>query len=296
MWMRLGNRSRPRFAVLVTLVWAVTLVGVVAGCTSTRPLRSGLLLPGFDRQVRAQDDLFRFANGEWLRTTEIPAAGSQYGSVTELDNQSEENLRAVVEDSATHHGAAGSPDQKIGDFYASFMDTARLDALGAAPLKESLDRIDALATPADLTQYFGESTARSASSPIALSISQDAKNASAYLPGVSQSGLTLPDRDSYLKSDPASVTIRDQFRGYIEHILGLAGVADAEGAAGRVLALESRLAEVQWTAAQNRDATATYNKYTVADATARTPGLDWNTYLDAAGCTPPTSSSLPISS
>jgi putative endopeptidase len=76
MWMRLGNRSRPRFAVLVTLVWAVTLVGVVAGCTSTRPLRSGLLLPGFDRQVRAQDDLFRFANGEWLRTTEIPAAGS----------------------------------------------------------------------------------------------------------------------------------------------------------------------------------------------------------------------------
>jgi predicted metalloendopeptidase len=176
------------------------------------------------------------------------------------------------------------------------MDTARIDALGAAPLKESLDRIDALATPADLTQYFGESAARSASSPIALSISQDAKNASAYLPGVSQSGLTLPDRDSYLKSDPASVTIRDQFRGYIKHILGLAGVADAEGAAGRVLTLESRLADVQWTAAQNRDATATYNKYTVADATARTPGLDWNTYLDAAGCTPPTSSSLPISS
>ncbi|MDQ5856470.1 MAG: M13 family metallopeptidase, partial [Actinomycetota bacterium] len=263
------NRSRLLVGVLVALVW------VVVACASTPPPPgSGLLLPGYDRQVRAQDDLFRFANGEWLRTTEIPADRSRYGEFDVLADQSRQHLRAIIEDSAARGGAAGSADQQIGDFYASFMDTARLEALGATPLKESLDRIDAVATPADLVRYFADSTSKSVSSPIALYVSQDAKNAMAYIPGVSQAGLTLPDRDYYLKSDPQFVTIREQLRVYAARVLGLAGAADPEGSAGRVLAMENRLAEVQWSAAQERDATATYNKFTVADATAQTPGLD----------------------
>jgi putative endopeptidase len=272
------NRSRLLAGVLVALMWGL------AACASTPPpLGSGLLLPGYDRQARAQDDLFQFANGEWLRTTAIPGDRSQYSAFVALADQSETNLRAIVEDSAARRGAAGSPDQQIGDFYASFMDAARVDALGAAPLQESLGRIDALATPADLARYFGESATTNISSPLALSINQDAKNASAYLPSVWQSGLTLPDRDYYLKSDPQFVTIRDKLRAYAARMLGLAGIADPDGLASRVLALENRLAEVQWSAAMERDATATYNKYTVADATALTPGLDWRAYLDAAG-------------
>ncbi len=247
------------------------------------PLGSGLLLPGYDRQVRAQDDLFRFTNGQWLHTTEIPADRTSYGAFSVLTDQTEQNLHGIIESSTARHGAAGSPDQQIGDFFASFMDTARLDALGATPLKASLDRIDALTSPADLIRYLGASAADGAPSPIALSIDQDARNASAYIPGVSQSGLTLPDRDYYLKSDPQFATIRGQLRTYAGRLLGLAGIADSDAAAGRVLAVENRLAEVQWTAAQDRDATATYNKFTVSDATARTPGLDWKTYLDAAG-------------
>ncbi len=272
------NRSRLLAGVLVALVL------VVASCASAPPpLGSGLLLPGYDRDVRAQDDLFRFANGEWLQTTEIPPDRSRSGSFDLLFDQSETNLRAIIDESVARRGEAGLPDQQIGDFYTSFMDTARLDALGADPLKESFDRIDALATPADLARYFGESATTGVPSPLSLSINQDAKNASAYVPGVWQSGLTMPNRDYYLKSDPQFVTIRDQMRAYSARVLGLAGVADPDGAAGHVLDLESRVAEAQWTAAQNRDATATYNKFTVADATARTPGLDWNTYLDAAG-------------
>ncbi len=276
------NRSRLLAGVLGVLVL------FVAGCASTPPpLGSGLLLPGYDRGVRAQDDLFQFANGQWLRSTEIAADRSTNGAFVTLNDESEKNLRAIIDEGAARRGAAGSPDQQIGDFYASFMDTARLDALGAAPLKESLDRIDALATPADLARYFGESATTGVPSPISLYIGQDAKNASAYIPYVSQSGLTLPNRDYYLKSDPQFVTIRDQLRAYAARILGLAGVADADGAAGRVVALENRLAEVQWTAAQERDATATYNKFTIADATAQAPGLGWKVYLDAAGVTTP---------
>lgn len=241
------------------------------------------MLPGYDRQVRPQDDLFTFANGQWVRTTQIPADRSGYGAFQKVDEQAQQHLRTIVEDSVARHGAAGSPDQQIGDFYTSFMDTARLDALGATPLKTSLTRIDGLASPTDVVRYLGASVPDNISSPIALSIDQDSRNASAYIPGVSQSGLTLPNRDYYLKTDPAFVTIRDQFRAYTAHVLGLAGVANPDAAAGQVLSVENRLAQVQWTAAQDRDATATYNKFTVADATARAPGLDWTTYLDAAG-------------
>ncbi len=271
-------------------VLALMLVWAVAACTSappplppSQPTGSGLLLPGYDRGVRAQDDLFRFANGQWLRTTEIPADRTRYGAFDALADQSEANLRTIVEDSAARPGPAGSPDQQLGDLYASFMDTARITALGATPLKEPLSRIDALASTEDLVRYFGDGTRQGFSSPIALYIDQDSKNASAYVPAVWQAGLTMPDRDYYLKADPKFVTLRDQFRAYVTRMLGLAGVADPDATAGRVLAVQNRLAEVQWSAAQNRDATATYNKYAVADATARTPGLGWQAYLDAAG-------------
>jgi putative endopeptidase len=231
----------------------------------------------------AQDDLFRFANGQWLRITEIPADKIECGVEDPHVDEIEQNLRTIVEDSGAQHGRAGSPDQQIGDFYASFMDTARLDALGAAPLKQPLDRIDALTNATDLVRYFGESAQTNMPSPITLYVGQDAKNASAYIPYVSQSGLTLLGWDCYLRPDPAFVTIRKQFRAYVARVLGLAGVADPDLAADRILAVENRLAEIQWPAMQERGVSAIYNKFTVADATARTPGLDWKTYLYATG-------------
>lgn len=265
------------------LATALVLVGTACAGAPPATLGSGLLLPGYDRQVRPQDDLFTFANGQWLRTTQVPADRSSYGAFQMVDDQTQQHLHTIVEDSAARHAAAGSADQQIGDFYASFMDTARLDAAGAAPLRASLARIDALARPADVVRYLGASAADGTPNPIALSIDQDSRNASAYIPSVSQSGLTMPNRDYYLKANPEFVTIRDQFRTYAARMLGLAGVADPDAAAGQALGVENRLAQVQWTAAQDRDATTTYNKFTVADATARTPGLDWKTYLDAAG-------------
>ncbi|MGH3873927.1 MAG: M13 family metallopeptidase [Pseudonocardiaceae bacterium] len=276
------SRSRLLLGGLAALVCLVT------ACASTAPpLSSGLLLPGYDRSVRVQDDLFRFANGQWLRTTEIAADRSSNGVFIALTDQSEQNLRTIIDESGTRRGAAGSPDQQIGDFYLSFMNTARLETLGTTPLQEALQRIDALSTPADLARYFGENATTGVPNPIALTIDQDAKNASSYIPYVSQSGLSLPDRDYYLKPDPQYVTIRDQLRAYIARLLGLAGVADPDGAATRVVALENRLAEVQWTAARRRDATETYNKRTLTEATAQAPGLDWAGYLDAAGVRTP---------
>ncbi|HJT02121.1 MAG TPA: M13 family metallopeptidase [Pseudonocardiaceae bacterium] len=274
------TRSRLVLAsLMVALVWVVT---ACAGAPPAAPPASGLLLSGYDRGARAQDDLFQFANGQWLRTTEIPPDRTRYGAFDALAEKADKDLHTIIADSAARHAAAGTPDQRLGDFYASFMDTAHLDALGAAPLRASLARIDGLASPADVLRYFADSTQTGTPSPISLSIDQDARNASAYIPSVSQSGLSMPNRDYYLKTDPQFVTLRDQLRSYATRALGLAGVPDPAAEADRVLAVEKRLAEIQWTAAQDRDATATYNKLTVADATAHTPGLDWQTYLDAA--------------
>jgi len=269
-------------ALTVALVWLVTACAGAPPAPPAPPLVSGLLLSGYDRGVRVQDDLFQFTNGQWLRTTEIPADRSRYGAFDALAEKADKDLHTIIEDSAARHAAAGTPDQRIGDFYASFMDTAHLDALGAAPLRASLARIDALASPTDILRYFADSGQTGTPSPISLSIDQDARNANAYIPSVSQSGLSMPNRDYYLKSDPQFVTLRDQLRSYATRALGLAGVPDPAAEADRMLAVEKRLAEIQWTAAQDRDATATYNKFTVADATARTPGLDWQTYLDTA--------------
>lgn len=270
---------------LVLALLTVTLVWVVTGCAGAppTPLGSGLLLPGYDRQVRIQDDLFRFVNGQWLQTTEIPPDRTRYGAFDALADQADQDLRTIVENGAARHAAPGTPDQRIGDFYASYMDTARRDSLGATPLKASLARIDTLAGPADVLRYFADSAQTGTPSPIALSIDQDAKNADAYIPSVSQAGLTMPNRDYYLKTDPQFVTLRDQLRAYATRAFGLSGVPDPAAQADRVLGVETRLAQIQWTAAQDRDATATYNRFTVADATARTPGLDWKTYLDEAG-------------
>jgi predicted metalloendopeptidase len=279
------TRSRLLLALLsVSLVWMVSACsGAQSALAPAAPLKSGLMLSGYDRHIRVQDDLFEFVNGRWLQTTEIPPDRTRYGAFDALADKANRDLRTIVEGSAARHAAAGSPDQRIGDFYASFMDTAHLDALGVTPLRPSLAHIDALNTPADVLRYFASNAETATPSPIALSINQDARNADAYIPSVSQGGLSMPNRDYYLKNDPQFVTLRDQFRAYATRVMGLASIPDSAAEAGRVLAVETRLAQAQWPAAQDRDATATYNKFTVADATAHTPGLDWRTYLDAAG-------------
>ncbi len=273
------KRSWLLVGLSVSLLW----VWAIPASSAMQQPGSGLQLSGYDRAVRPQDDLFRFANGTWLRTTEIPADRSRYGAFEMLSEQAEQNLRKIIEDSASHNGKAGSEDQQIGDYYASFTDTKRRNMLGVAPLTDALSRIDKIANPAGLVRYFGEEATMSLSSPIGLSIDKDAKNAKAYVPWVSQSGLTLPDRDYYLNSDQKFATARNQLKSYAARVLTLAGVTDPKGAADSVLTLEKRLAQAQWTATHNRDATATYNKFAPATATAQMPGLDWKAYLDAAG-------------
>lgn len=281
--MRMWTR---RFAVLAVAA-TVGLSTACGGSAPPPPPTSGLDLAGFDRGVRPQDDLFDFANGTWIRNTQIPPDRSEVGSFSDLAEKSLANQRTLIEDAEKATDAAPNSDQrKIGDMYASFMDTGRLDALRATPLAPDFAAVDRLANPSDLVRHLGEIQRFGASNPIGLSVSQDPKQATSYVTDVFQGGTSLPDRDYYLSSEPKFTDIREKYRAYTSKMLGLAGLPDPDGTAARILDLETKLATAEWTNVQNRDPLTTYNKFNVADAVKAT-GLDWPTYLAGAGITQP---------
>src|SRR6185436_10132790 len=141
-------------------------------------------------------------------------------------------------------------------YYASFMDTAKIEASGVNALKPDLDHIAAAKTPADLSRLFGEPGFMS---PIGVYVGPDDKNPDAYFVNLIQSGLGLPDRDYYLKDDPKLKEIRAEYQAHIGRMLTLAGADDATGKAARIMALETRIAKAHWAAERTRDAIANYN-------------------------------------
>src|SRR5687767_9900621 len=162
-------------------------------------LKSGLDLTGFDRSVRPQDDLYRFAGGAWLNNTPIPADRSNYGAAAILDDRAKEEVRQlIVAASEQPNRPAGSDAQKVGDYYLAFMDTTRVESLGITPLAAEIAQIDALRTPSDVARYIGYSQRIGVSQPFAWFSNTDNKNSSVYIGTLFQNGLTMPDRDYYL--------------------------------------------------------------------------------------------------
>jgi putative endopeptidase len=267
---------------------SVVVLLALAGCTAAPapppapPASvSGLDLTGFDQSVRPQDDLFRFVNGTWTATTAIPPDRARYGVFDILAERAEADVRAIAEELDAAPDTPGSDEQKIADLYASVLDVATADRLGARPLAAELARIDALTDPSELVGYFGYRTTVGLPSPVGLAVDQDARDATVYALLLQQSGLTLPDRDYYLSEGEPFTTIRNRLGAYVTQLLDLARVPAAADAGSRVVALETRLARAHWTDVQLRDPVATYNKFPVEQA----PGLDWDRYLATAQVT-----------
>jgi predicted metalloendopeptidase len=246
----------------------------------------GVDVAGFDTEVRPQDDLFEYVNGKWLAETPIPEDKSNYGAFAQLDDQAQEHMRAIIEEAAKSDAAPGSEERKIGDFYTSFMDVERVDSLGLEPLKPELARIDAIGSPEGLLGYLAWVQRTTVSVPLGFYVNQDERDTTTYIVYFSQSGLGLPDRDYYFKQDEPFTKIRDAYVRHVARTLELAGDADAAGAAQRVMALETKLAEKQWTPVQNRDREATYNRYDAAGAETLMPGFPWAAFLEGSGLDP----------
>ncbi|MBN1207753.1 MAG: peptidase M13 [Myxococcaceae bacterium] len=249
---------------------------------TTRKL--GIEVKHFDASVRPQDDFYQYVNGGWVKSTKIPGDRVRYGTFIELVDKSEAALKELIEQAAANKGRKpGSDTQRVGDLYLSFMDTQRIESLGVEPVRAELQRVAALKDSSELPELFAELHRQGVPVPLKVSVGPDAKQATRYIVYASQSGLGLPDRDYYLKPEERFVGLRAAYQAYVEKLLTLAGERDAAGAAGAIVALETRLAEKSWDRVRTRDREAIYNLKTVAELEQLTPGFSWARFLNAMG-------------
>jgi putative endopeptidase len=267
------------------IAFTTLAVAALAGCATSAGPVSGIDRAALDPAVRPQDDLFRAANGRWLQATQIPPDKSDWGITREMRDRSDARVRQIVEDLAKTPHPPGSIEQKIGDFYAGFLDEAAIDRAGLAPLKPWLDAIDAVKTPTELARVMGRLQGVS-STGLELAVYPDAKEPGIYRALTWQDGLGLPDRDYYLKDDERFVKAREAYLAYLEKLFALAGDAAAAEHAKTVYALEKRMAEAQWPRVDNRNPVKRYNPMTPAELAAKAPDFDWAAYLAAAGLPP----------
>jgi putative endopeptidase len=246
--------------------------------------KSGIDLANMDQSVRPQDDLYNFVNGQWLTRTEIPADKSNYGAFTELFEQSEKNLKSIIEEAAySAVKEEGSENQQVGDFYLSYLDSNRLEQLGLQPLEADLQQISSLGTRDELTNLLAYFIQRQIQIPFLLFIDQDMKNSTEYIVYLNQSGLGLPDRDYYFKEDPKFQEIRAKYLLYISDLFKMAQLENSDRTAEKIIQMEKSLAESHWTRVENRDRDKTYNKYQLQGLNELTPDFSWHAFFQKAG-------------
>jgi predicted metalloendopeptidase len=264
------------------------LTATAAASLGAQVKELGVDTAGFDRSVRPQDDFYRFVNGTWLRTTQIPADRSSFGAFVTLTDRSEAAVRQILDEAvAAPNPARGSDTQKLGDLYASFMDSARVERLGVTPIRPDLARIRAVTSRAQYPALFATAAELGGGYPFGANVGQDAKQSDRYTVYLRQGGLGLPDRDYYLSSDARLQAARDAYVTYMETLLRLAGERDAAGAARRVMAFETQLAQRQWDRVRSRNRDLTYNKMSVADLQKLAPRFEWARFLAATGLNTP---------
>ncbi len=240
---------------------------------------SGIDLDELDPGIRPQDDLFRHVNGRWIDRTEIPADKARYGSFMVLAEESEQAVRAIIEES--QDAAPGTEDRKIGDLYASFMDTERIEAAGAAPLQPLLAEA---ATPTSITEFLstlGRLERGGSAGFMQLFVDNDPGDPERYLVFLEQGGLGLPD-ESYYREERFE-EIRGKYREHLERMLRLAGVDAAAARADRILSLEHEIALTHWDNVATRDAQKTYNLLPWTGVEALAAGVDFAAWRDGMG-------------
>ena len=237
-------------------------------------LKSGIDTSSIDPSVRLQDDLFRHFNGKWLKESVIPEDRSSDGVFMVLRNEAEAQVRAIIE------SASGSPEaQKITDLYASFMNEAQIEKLGATPIAADLAKVDAIESLDDFISTMSWLEARGASGVTQAAIYPDMMDSSANILYIHQGGLSLPD-ESYYKEEQYE-SIRVAFVAHMEKMFTLLGIADGATKAGEVFELETKIAALHWDQVRNRDASLTYNRKSRAELEALSPALNWPLWMSA---------------
>lgn len=267
-----------------TLASLPVLLCLACAASAQQNLASGVDFDGFDEGVRPQDDFNAYVNGNWIATTDIPGDQGRWGAFDMLRRASDENQRAIIEALAARTDLArGSDEQRIGDLFASFLDTQRLEELGAKPILAELEAVFAADSAGEL--LIGSAARRriGIDGPLELFVYQDLGDSTRYIVYFGQSGLTLPNRDYYLRGDPELAAVREALPGYAQRLFELAGVDDAQARGRAVLSVETQIAANHWPAEDARDVTKIYNVFAASDLPQVATQIDWPAYLAAAG-------------
>ncbi|MDP2158740.1 MAG: M13 family metallopeptidase N-terminal domain-containing protein, partial [Nitrospirota bacterium] len=235
-----------------------------------------------DAAIRPQDDFFHHANKKWMDANPIPKTESRWGSFTILRLETEKQLRALVEEVSKKESLPEkSAERMVRDFYRSGMDRERRNALDLSPLSSLLRAIDAISDKKSLERTIALLHTQGVGALWGIDVDQDMKASEKYALYLGQDGLSLPDRDYYLKDDAESVRVRDAYKVHVTKIFGLIG-SNTEGAKAEcdtVLRIETRLAKASMKKEDMRDPEKTYHKYTMTSLRKVAPGIDWEAYL-----------------
>jgi len=281
-----------RYTAALAALCALSLAGtasadeaVAAGSTEPFAGRDLSVIPGAD--------FFAYANGTWLRQTEIPADRSSYGGFGQIAEKTDQRLADLLRDADKSGAQPGSPTRKIADYFATFMDEEAIEAAGVKPLQPIFQAIAALKDRATLSRALGatvradvdilNSTSIHTRNILGLWVAQDLDDPTSYAPFLLQGGLGMPDRDYYLQDNARMHDIRDHYKEHIASILRLSGFADPEVRAARVFDLETRIALVHASRTETEDVQRGDNHWKRADFDDRAPGLDWQEFFAAAG-------------
>jgi putative endopeptidase len=252
---------------------------------------SGLNLAAMDKGVKPGDDFYGYANGTWMKTTEIPADRSSVGSHTIADQQTEKNLEALIADLQKSEPAAGSDTARVKAYYNAFLDTATIDRLGMAPIQGDLVRIAAIKDKTELARAIGGSVRADVDALNATDLSTEnlfgvfvtqALAQREVMPYLMQGGLGMPEREYYLSAAPDMRAHQAAYRKYIGDLLAAAGVPDAAAKAQRIWNLELKIAQAHATREERDDWSKATQIWTPADFAKKAPGLDWSAFFEAA--------------
>ncbi|MFD1604178.1 M13 family metallopeptidase [Flavobacterium artemisiae] len=247
--------------------------------------KKDVAITGIDSTLRPGDDFFKYVNGKWYDSVSIPASQAGVGAYMFMNFPQRMRLQGILDSISKSENAPGSIAQKVGDFYASGMDTVTIDKRAYTPIKPLLAKIDAINDLPSLMKFVVNEVKVDNSSIIEFGVSTDDKNSSMNIAQIYQTGIGLPDRDYYFKSDSSTVAIQQSYKKYLATLFQLTGssAGDAKKNADLVYDIDKQLAVSHKTKVELRDVQANYNKMAVTSLLKRHPNIDWTTFLNNLG-------------
>lgn len=295
--MNATSKSRPKRRLILPAIVCLAALSVspLYAQEAAKPENHGVALSNMDRSVKPGDDFYLYANGDWLRHTEIPGDRGGVGVFSTLGELSSKRTAELIETAAKSNAPVGSSARKIADLYNSYMNEEAIEAKGLAPIKPHLEAIAKIQDKKQLAHAFGASL-RADVDPLnntnfhtanlfGLWTAPDFNDPEHYTAYLLQGGLQLPNREYYLSKSEHMREVRAKYQAHIAAILKLAGYSEAEARAERIVALETKLADTHLTLAENEDIHKANNPWKQSEFATKAPGLDWAEFFAAAGLT-----------